>query len=562
MDQLKVALQAIKKHHFWILCGVIVVLVLVVWWSATSGLAGLIETRRGELEGTMSKVQGIATESLHANQAVVKGIQGQQGDLTDGVVDAWKFFYDQQEQQTQWPDLGYKFREYMDQVGPDAKIPDPFLDLYMNTIQDHYPAAFYDIVDIRLPGKLDETGKPVLDENGKPEKVDPFADLRGTRGYSGSGMDEGMTMPGMGQYDGSAYDGMRTTGKGNLIGLVDWNPADLKRIRGMLHWAKRPTSMEVRLAQEDLWVYEALARIIAATNEGSTSYYNAAVKRIDALDIGRRAASAFAQSRGAQIRAGFGSGMSGYPGEEMMMSGDYMEEMDEMATSGMMPGSDASGMMPGSSTDAMYPGAAPGAASLSAEERMKAALLENRYVDQAGMPLSATETTVGEFKMMPIRMLLLVDQRRIFRLLVNCANSGMPVEVKKVALSPGKGSLDFARLGSSLGTYGGSGSYDEERSGMMPYMGGAMGGTGMMPGDTMPGNTMYEEQGAGMGMSGTMSPSQRGGQQTSYDIPIEIQGIIYMFNRPDSEKLGVTAPGQGAGAEPAAPPVPGGPNNP
>ena len=230
---------------------------------------------------------------------------------------------------------------------------------------------------------------------------------------------------------------------------------------------------------------------------------------------------------------------------------------------------------------AYSPGAMPSAGSV--DELIKMNLTHGRYVGQDGMPLAATDAQpFAEFKMMPVRMLLLVDQRRIFRLLVNCANSGMPVEVKKVALSPGKGSLDFARMGSSLGTYGGSGSYDEERSGMMPYMGGAMGGTGMMPGDTMPGNTMYEEQGAGMGMSGTMSPSQRGGQQTSYDIPIEIQGIIYMFNRPDSEKLGGTAADQGAGAEPApgpttpaalgpaapaapgpaAPPVPGGPNNP
>ena len=57
------------------------------------------------------------------------------------------------------------------------------------------------------------------------------------------------------------------TGKGNLVGKVDWNPTDLKRIRAKFFWAKQPVTIQVRLAQEDLWVYEALLRIIAATNE-------------------------------------------------------------------------------------------------------------------------------------------------------------------------------------------------------------------------------------------------------------------------------------------------------
>ena len=51
-------------------------------------------------------------------------------------------------------------------------------------------------------------------------------------------------------------------------------------------------------------------------------------------------------------------------------------------------------------------------------------------------------------------------------------------------------------------------------------------------------NTMYEEEGPSSGMmSGTGQTSGRG-RQDSYDVPIEIQGVIYIFNRPDKEKLG------------------------
>ena len=58
-----------------------------------------------------------------------------------------------------------------------------------------------------------------------------------------------------------------------------------------------PNSFQVRLAQEDLWVYEALLRIIRATNEGATSYHNAAIKRIEGLHIGTAGSAAFATSK-------------------------------------------------------------------------------------------------------------------------------------------------------------------------------------------------------------------------------------------------------------------------
>ncbi len=541
MDQLKVVLQGIKKHHFWVLCGVIVVVVLAVWWSATSGLAGRIDERKKDLEGKMTNVRNIASQPLHENQEVLTGIQGSQKDTTAGVEKAWDFLYKRQTNVMKWPDLGYGFRDYMELLPPDAEIPDRFRDLYMNFIQGHFP-TLYEIVDIRLPAQLDEQAKPILDENGKVKKVDPFESALGGAGYSGPG--EGMPMPSA-RYPGAGYEGpgMRTTGQGNLVGLVHWNLADLRRIRDRLYWTNRPATIQVRLAQENLWVYEALLRVIAATNEGATNYYNAAVKQISALEIGQTAAAAFARASGQSFRTGGPMAMGGdeYDYEGSGMSGEYMSgsymgsmEMDE----------EGGGVTPG------YPmgrtgmtGAMTGA---SAEERLKASLLAYRYVDQDHKPLR--EPTSGEFKRMPVRMLLLVDQRRITRLLAECANSGMPVEVTKVALNPGMGSLDFARM-----TTAGRVGYEEEGSGMMPYPGGMpmggmpMGGTPMMPGSE------YEEEGpAYMGAGGT-GPTQRREQQTSYDVPIEIQGIIYIFDRPDSEKLGAgTAAAAAAAASPAS----------
>ena len=57
------------------------------------------------------------------------------------------------------------------------------------------------------------------------------------------------------------------------------------------------------MAQEDLWVYEALLRIIENTNQGYTSYYNAPVKEIDALQIGADASKAWLQSENSLSKA-------------------------------------------------------------------------------------------------------------------------------------------------------------------------------------------------------------------------------------------------------------------
>ena len=70
----------------------------------------------------------------------------------------------------------------------------------------------------------------------------------------------------------------------------------------------------MRLAQEDLWVYEALLRIIENTNKGTT-YENAAIKRIDALEIGKQAARSWGQDEEPVIKglkqAATGKGAAG-----------------------------------------------------------------------------------------------------------------------------------------------------------------------------------------------------------------------------------------------------------
>ena len=63
-----------------------------------------------------------------------------------------------------------------------------------------------------------------------------------------------------------------------------------------------------------------------------------------------------------------------------------------------------------------------------------------RYVDNEGTPLKAEDPRpFAEFEMMPIRLMVEMDQRKVPNLLVHCANSSMHIDVRRVVLNPGVG---------------------------------------------------------------------------------------------------------------------------
>jgi len=65
-------------------------------------------------------------------------------------------------------------------------------------------------------------------------------------------------------------------------------------------------------------------------------------------------------------------------------------------------------------------------------------MVANRYLDAEGQPVAGDSGSYGtaEFRKLPIKMKLMMDQRWIPRLLINCADATLPVEVKQVRVNP------------------------------------------------------------------------------------------------------------------------------
>ena len=274
------------------------------------------------------------------------------------------------------------------------------------------------------------------------------------------------------------------------------------------------------------------------------------------MEIGQSAADAVSSSGNDLASAAINSGMGG-GSKRGGMPGMRRGRMPGMP--GGMPGmpgmrGDMPGMRGGMPGMRGGPGMRdmPGKMGRSGLDPKDQQVLNARYVDQNKKPIMAGEKhPYAEFKMMPIRMGLEMDQRKIPKLLVECANSTMPVEVQRIRIDI-SGSIGP----SAGGRMGGSGMNMGNRMSGRMEMGGHM---GMEP-SRMPGGLGMSSNN-GLGMQGYRMQG-RGNETEEVDpqkVSVEIVGIIYIYNPPDRKKVGTGTAMDEATATPGAPGAPGTP---
>jgi hypothetical protein len=480
---------------------------------ATASVASDVKSKAAKIEDTFKKVQTIAGTTNHPNQTYLEGLKQEEAKLKEKVLAAWKTLYDQQQEKNPWPDvLGDQFLAMIRDLKPSDEIPYNFRGRYQNFIQEYLPKLKKE-VDWRHPK---EGAEAVAAAAGGEKQIE-------------------------------------------MEGIVDWDAGDIKKLEAKFEWKETPSDLRIKLAQEDLWVMLSLLRIIKNTNENVTEHSKAAIKHIDALDIGANAVVAWKAAEG-QVFSGGGTASAAAAG-----------------------GAPATAGAPSTSGTPVATGGGAAATSSEAAEAEKLALLANRYVDDKGNPLSGdAKSPYSEFKMMPICMRLYIDQRKLAKLLVECANSAMPIEVRRVRIHPGKGLIVDLGGGSATAAGGGGGGM-AMGGGAPPGYGppggapgfgpppgygppGGMPGYGGMRGGAPPG---YGPGGRG-GMGGGMGGMPMGGGGTTVggglagatawekgamDIPVEIQGIICIYNPPDKDKLATGAAGETTPADATATPT-------
>ena len=441
MDQVRMVLGWLKRQHFWVLCVIVAAIALTSWYRAANALQEEFQRNQNKIKQEFNAQSQLRGEQFHANENINSQQEAEIKKQSESVSAAWARLYNRQREEVlKWPsELSEKFRNYVAKLKFGDPIPGDLRNHYMNYVGIHFK---------KLP---EIVGAKIMAEGERGAAIQsrrPSGMSRGERSGRGAGSDN------VEQED---Y-------------IVEW--LDQQNVRDELDMPREPSDLRIWVTQENLWVYHTLLQIIANTNEaaGADRNSNAAVRVIESLEVGRPAAMASKESgRIMMLTPQAQGGGEGEAGGRMSLS------VSDAGGGDMIRGREG---------------------GLGTEEDEKAALLTGRYLDAQGNPTSESGV---EYKQLPVRMTLVMDQRWLTHLIAECANAPLQVEVKEVRINPSDRASGGGYDSRSVGMRGGSDSRSHDSgSGAMEF------------------------------------------PQEPNILPIVIQGVIYIFNEPDAASLQVS----------------------
>lgn len=514
MDRVKEYLAIAGKYSFWIVTGLVILVGAFTWWYSSASMADEYQTNKQKISQADSGVTQVVNRGArHPNEQYNTGMQELIAQRRRSVSEAWALKYrTQREEVLRWPsELTQQFIREIEKLVGDEPIEEVAEKLNSGEIKElrvDFREQYRDYFEKEMPKVAERMGAPWqpkstpggLDGEGGGPPIRPG-------GESGQGTE--------------ADDDDENAKKLPVVWrdqaeVLAWLKGRWSGVNG------EPTTVELLYVQEDLWVLQALSDIIRKTNGGATRPENLVVREVVDIQLGREtlnqvsrvqrlvdpnqdpnATGPEGQPAGPPLAGGHGgqppTGPTPYDGEGGLTG----------------PGSPGQGAGPDPAAfryvDINYD-------PLSAED-LKAALGTKEDKDKAYLAVA---------KRMPIRLRLKMDTRRLNRLLVECGNSPLPVEVRQVRIGV---------TGSSSGAPGGfSGGEGYGRGGTGPSLPPIDGGFGPP-----------EDYGSG-----------RSAQKTPYLKMVEVYGIIYIFNPVNYAQLGYEngKPPADLGAEPGNVPTP------
>jgi len=510
-DNIRPTVDAVVKHHFWILLGFLPLVVLPMVFLARGKLAAEIDSARGQIETRLAAVRSVAGIQPHPNDEWSISIDKATKRVKAETFDEWEKLWKSQAPLRVWPEsLGPDFLQRIAALKPGGKLPRPLLERYQNGVR---------AIVRTLPKRM-----------GADEMM-----LEGAAGGSGqplglpAGLPQGPLEPGMLRGRPGAPE--------KPMALVQWNPADQARLYSTFNWEKPPSTTQMLLAQEELWVYGVLADAIARVNKASTGAYNAAIPFVEQLAVGYPAAEDNpGAAAGGRILVPAAAAQANPMGEFAPPDASLMEGGDAAAvvrpphtrfTGGGAWGMGAGGMMASPMPDPSLGGEAAPDATASPDDMLRNWI----YVDFTGKPLMAADLSTSPdaqlVHLVPFVIRAVVDERKLDALLVDLASAPVPIDVRQVRVNPGAAGAGFGGSGMGMPPMGSRGDFD----GL-----GLPGGAGAQPGSR---------------------PN---------DVTVEMRGTVALATLPDRQVLGLEAdvdagddaapPDELAPPDDAAPPQP------
>lgn len=383
--------EKLQKSMFWIVVGVLSLFSVIIWWLGTSAVAKMRDADIATINGYFATIGSAAPT---ANEESVAAIR-QQADLRrKSMGDAWQRVYDNQRKEPFWP------LQELDANGVLIKpgLPKEFVEAAQKLPPPEWLPSRGDVISEPLAESLKE-----IYRNYAKRQIADLCAIVGSEHRIAERRGPATSQPA------TRADASDTAEPGEVC---VWVTASQQAAAEMLTFSEsgNPSTQDIIYAQGNVWAYQALFNIIRATNESyketnpkkePAQHYNAPVKIIHEISIGEK-----------------------FPVKE--------EES--------RPGGAANPDEPEVAIPAVLRRAA------------------TRYVNERGKRLKGDELlalgdpkapdadpsrSYAQYKLAPVFMRLEVDQRFLGRLLVECGNAPLTVEVKDVTFNV-KGHADRA----------------------------------------------------------------------------------------------------------------------
>lgn len=320
MEQLANIFSHVIKFRFWYISVVSCLALLANWYMMNDALGTARKDRTGKIEGKVRDIKGVLDYStavgegvdpvkVHPNETTEKGMKAEIGKAVAQLIEAWKLRRQAQEKILVWPKeiIGSdRFVEKFSQYDPPEKFPT----ITSNSEIDGYCLLYFQQIQKRMDGICDliRSEWPFVTSSESDSALPPAAASQtpaptampgpGTQGVGG-GQDEGRG----GQETGGAGEPPATpaTPKKELqlakAVTVTWDQnnqlvwySKLRDFRGRDgSRTDYPTGYQVLALQQDLWLLEAMFKVIADVNGETLANDLAKIEQIHHVFFGREA---------------------------------------------------------------------------------------------------------------------------------------------------------------------------------------------------------------------------------------------------------------------------------
>ena len=562
MDQIKGAIRWMKKNRFWLGSALMSLLMIGIWFYVFDSIGSETKSSVGTIEGkirTANNIQQVTAEGVegdpaHPNTHSQEGIQVELSQTVDSIIEAWEKRVKDQNEILKWPAVVEsergEFASTFGQYNPPELIPDewlqgdgklrPLLKLYGENIPKQMVLLTGDDL-LRTRWNFDpehlEAQKIANAATAQAgTSVRPSGGYGGEDEYENGGGYSGGPPSGMGQMGRTGSSGAQVPEAGMMIDEMTGEIIDLNSYAviwgstNQLLWQTKmtsfkgrddhqsptntPTPLQCYMLQQDLWLLEALFRIIREVNGDADANDISTIKRLDHVVFGRDVGGKLGELTPFDRRLG-----AVVSAEDDMMGGgaEFVEEMDGFEMDEMTMGGPGMG----------------GPVLVSP--------VEGRYVDSNFEPLDAkkvkeilssdslpeTELELIVSKRVPVRIAVRMKETEIVNFMAACANSPFAFEIQQV-----RWNKHFP--GEEIPIGGGPGTGSARRGGPSGFgsqfgRGGPMGAMGTHQGPVLK-STPVEIR-------------------TNYDVNVEFYGIVKIYN-PVRPKVLRAAAGLEEGVDP------------